>query len=236
MAAALKSYHKQMNVIIADWLTLAHQHYPIAVQNTRTVGQEIAQLLEWLEVRTPTPTRACLEKTYLLALLLPQPFWNTVLANAFISVTHISLKKHKFFLHKLSYDFIKLSSCTRKKEVVLFMKIFLYIFGGVIVSCYFGFSISMCVDSWQCSTRTKQADIIICKSLVQENDFMFLHSTSDFNAEFNPDTMSDFCHSFPKIRMKFWLRDPECKGKPFKRTDMLHKADETEAAVRTEPH
>ncbi|XP_075016323.1 hepatic triacylglycerol lipase [Calonectris borealis] len=49
MAAALKSQHKQINVIIADWLTFAHQHYPIAVQNTRFIGQEIADFLEWLE-------------------------------------------------------------------------------------------------------------------------------------------------------------------------------------------
>ncbi|XP_068000051.1 hepatic triacylglycerol lipase isoform X2 [Melanerpes formicivorus] len=49
MAAALKSQRKRINVIIADWLTLAHQHYPIAVQNTRYVGQEIADFLEWLE-------------------------------------------------------------------------------------------------------------------------------------------------------------------------------------------
>lgn len=51
MAAALKSQHKQLNVIIADWLTFAHQHYPIAVQNTRYIGQEIADFVEWLEVR-----------------------------------------------------------------------------------------------------------------------------------------------------------------------------------------
>lgn len=49
MAAALKSHHDPMNVIIADWLALAHQHYPIAVRNTRTTGHEIAQLLQWLE-------------------------------------------------------------------------------------------------------------------------------------------------------------------------------------------
>ncbi|XP_054692894.1 hepatic triacylglycerol lipase isoform X3 [Grus americana] len=49
MAAALKSQHKQINVVIADWLTFAHQHYPIAVQNTRYIGQEIADFLEWLE-------------------------------------------------------------------------------------------------------------------------------------------------------------------------------------------
>lgn len=57
MAAALKSQHKQINVIIADWLTFAHQHYPIAVQNTRYIGQEIADFLEWLEVRAPKSTR-----------------------------------------------------------------------------------------------------------------------------------------------------------------------------------
>lgn len=74
MAAALKSQRKQMNVIIADWLTLAHQHYPIAVRNTRTTGQEIAQFLQWLEVRTPRPTHLSLEKMYLLVLILPQPF------------------------------------------------------------------------------------------------------------------------------------------------------------------
>ncbi|XP_071424584.1 hepatic triacylglycerol lipase [Pithys albifrons albifrons] len=49
MAAALKSQQEPLNVLIADWLTLAHQHYPIAVQNTRHVGQEIAEFLEWLE-------------------------------------------------------------------------------------------------------------------------------------------------------------------------------------------
>ncbi|XP_048471882.1 hepatic triacylglycerol lipase [Rhincodon typus] len=49
MAAALKARLKDMNVIVVDWLTLAHQHYPIAVKNTRTVGHEIANLLDWLE-------------------------------------------------------------------------------------------------------------------------------------------------------------------------------------------
>lgn len=61
MAAALKSQHKQMNVIIADWLTSAHQHYPIAVQNTRYIGQEIADFLEWLEVRAPRSTEFALK-------------------------------------------------------------------------------------------------------------------------------------------------------------------------------
>ncbi|XP_078541291.1 hepatic triacylglycerol lipase [Lissotriton helveticus] len=50
MAAALKSHNKQYNVIIADWLTLAHQHYAIAVQNTRLIGRELAEFVEWLEL------------------------------------------------------------------------------------------------------------------------------------------------------------------------------------------
>ncbi|XP_016421391.1 hepatic triacylglycerol lipase isoform X3 [Sinocyclocheilus rhinocerous] len=49
LASALKSSEGSINVVIADWLTLAHHHYPIAVQNTRIVGQDIAHLLRWLE-------------------------------------------------------------------------------------------------------------------------------------------------------------------------------------------
>uniref|UniRef100_F6PXQ2 Hepatic triacylglycerol lipase n=1 Tax=Monodelphis domestica TaxID=13616 RepID=F6PXQ2_MONDO len=50
MATALRSQKSnQVNVIVADWMTLAHQHYAVAVRNTRHVGQEIANFLEWLE-------------------------------------------------------------------------------------------------------------------------------------------------------------------------------------------
>ncbi|XP_062998414.1 hepatic triacylglycerol lipase [Elgaria multicarinata webbii] len=49
LAEELKSQLTQTNVIITDWLAFAHAHYPIAVQNTRDIGQEIAQFLEWLE-------------------------------------------------------------------------------------------------------------------------------------------------------------------------------------------
>ncbi|XP_068131619.1 hepatic triacylglycerol lipase isoform X2 [Hyperolius riggenbachi] len=49
MASVLKSSEKQMNIIIVDWLQSAHQHYAVAVQNTRIVGLEVAEFLEWLE-------------------------------------------------------------------------------------------------------------------------------------------------------------------------------------------
>ncbi|XP_036758909.1 hepatic triacylglycerol lipase isoform X1 [Manis pentadactyla] len=50
MVAALKSQLAQpVNVGLADWITLAHHHYAIAVRNTRLVGREVAALLRWLE-------------------------------------------------------------------------------------------------------------------------------------------------------------------------------------------
>lgn len=50
LAAALKTSLRNVNVVISDWLSLAHQHYPIAVQSTRTVGKDIAHLLESIQV------------------------------------------------------------------------------------------------------------------------------------------------------------------------------------------
>ncbi|KAI5626320.1 hepatic triacylglycerol lipase precursor [Silurus asotus] len=55
LASALKSTHENINIVVSDWLPLAQQHYPIAVQNTRVVGQEIARLLMWLEDLTQFP-------------------------------------------------------------------------------------------------------------------------------------------------------------------------------------
>ncbi|KAM4039572.1 hepatic triacylglycerol lipase [Anomaloglossus baeobatrachus] len=49
MASAFKSSKKEINVIIVDWLISAHVHYPVAVQNARFIGLEIAEFLEWLE-------------------------------------------------------------------------------------------------------------------------------------------------------------------------------------------
>ncbi|XP_056428399.1 hepatic triacylglycerol lipase [Hyla sarda] len=49
MASAFKSSNKQINVIIVDWLSSAHVHYAVAVQNARFIGLEMAEFLEWLE-------------------------------------------------------------------------------------------------------------------------------------------------------------------------------------------
>ncbi|XP_053320882.1 hepatic triacylglycerol lipase [Spea bombifrons] len=49
MASVFKSRGKMINVIIVDWLSHAQQYYAIAAQNTRLIGLEIAEFLEWLE-------------------------------------------------------------------------------------------------------------------------------------------------------------------------------------------
>ncbi|XP_075714057.1 hepatic triacylglycerol lipase [Rhinoderma darwinii] len=49
MASAFKSSKRQINVIIVDWLSSAHAHYAVAVQNARFIGLEITEFLEWLE-------------------------------------------------------------------------------------------------------------------------------------------------------------------------------------------
>lgn len=51
LASVLKAHLIDINVVITDWLSLAHEHYPIAVQSTRTVGKDIAHLLQSLQVR-----------------------------------------------------------------------------------------------------------------------------------------------------------------------------------------
>ncbi|AWP01606.1 Hepatic lipase [Scophthalmus maximus] len=49
LATAIKTNLMDTNVVITDWLSLAHQHYPIAAKSTRTVGQDIAHLLQSLQ-------------------------------------------------------------------------------------------------------------------------------------------------------------------------------------------
>ncbi|XP_033972071.1 hepatic triacylglycerol lipase [Trematomus bernacchii] len=55
LATAMKSNLMNVNVVITDWLSLAHQHYPKAAQSTRTVGKDIAHLLHSLQVHYQFP-------------------------------------------------------------------------------------------------------------------------------------------------------------------------------------
>uniref|UniRef100_A0A3P9HCB3 Hepatic triacylglycerol lipase n=1 Tax=Oryzias latipes TaxID=8090 RepID=A0A3P9HCB3_ORYLA len=57
LAKALKSSRLDINVVITDWLSLAHQHYPRAVKSTRTVGKDIAHLLQTLQEDYRFPVR-----------------------------------------------------------------------------------------------------------------------------------------------------------------------------------
>lgn len=49
LGTALLSKRADVNVIITDWIPLAHQHYAVAVRNTRIVGKQIADFIQWLE-------------------------------------------------------------------------------------------------------------------------------------------------------------------------------------------
>uniref|UniRef100_A0A8C6CYP1 Lipase G, endothelial type n=1 Tax=Moschus moschiferus TaxID=68415 RepID=A0A8C6CYP1_MOSMO len=49
LVSALQTREKGANVVVVDWLPLAHQLYVDAVNNTRDVGHSIAQMLDWLQ-------------------------------------------------------------------------------------------------------------------------------------------------------------------------------------------
>ncbi|KAH0627817.1 hypothetical protein JD844_008270 [Phrynosoma platyrhinos] len=49
LVSALQEREKEANVVVVDWLPLAHQLYSYAVNYTRVVGKEVAKLLDWLE-------------------------------------------------------------------------------------------------------------------------------------------------------------------------------------------
>ncbi|XP_075596951.1 endothelial lipase isoform X2 [Balearica regulorum gibbericeps] len=49
LVSALQEREKDANVVVVDWLSLAHQLYTDAVNNTQIVGKSIARLLDWLQ-------------------------------------------------------------------------------------------------------------------------------------------------------------------------------------------
>lgn len=50
LVSALKTREKDSNVVVVDWLPLAHQLYIDAVNNSRVVGYSLAKMLDWLQV------------------------------------------------------------------------------------------------------------------------------------------------------------------------------------------
>lgn len=50
LVSALYEREHTANVIVVDWLNSAHNHYVVAAQNTKAVGQEIARFIDWIEV------------------------------------------------------------------------------------------------------------------------------------------------------------------------------------------
>lgn len=49
LVSALQTREKEANVVVVDWLPLAHQLYTDAVNNTRVVGYSVARMLDWLQ-------------------------------------------------------------------------------------------------------------------------------------------------------------------------------------------
>lgn len=49
LVAALQKREKDANVVVVDWLGLAHQLYTDAVNNTKVVGKAVARVLDWLQ-------------------------------------------------------------------------------------------------------------------------------------------------------------------------------------------
>ncbi|XP_041085328.1 lipoprotein lipase-like isoform X1 [Polyodon spathula] len=55
LVAALYEREHDANVIVVDWLNRAHQHYPVAAENTKLVGQDIARFIDWMEEKANFP-------------------------------------------------------------------------------------------------------------------------------------------------------------------------------------
>ncbi|XP_043576761.1 lipoprotein lipase-like [Chiloscyllium plagiosum] len=56
LVLALYEREADSNVVVVDWLTRAHQHYPVAAGNTKLVGRDIAHFVEWLKEELNFPS------------------------------------------------------------------------------------------------------------------------------------------------------------------------------------
>uniref|UniRef100_A0A8C0AX69 triacylglycerol lipase n=1 Tax=Buteo japonicus TaxID=224669 RepID=A0A8C0AX69_9AVES len=65
LVSALQKREKDANVVVVDWLSLAHQLYTDAVNNTQIVGKSIARLLDWLQV-TQVKNGLCCNNVHLI--------------------------------------------------------------------------------------------------------------------------------------------------------------------------
>lgn len=50
LVSAVMQRENEANVVIVDWLSMAQQLYPDAVNYTHAVGLDIAAMLNWLQV------------------------------------------------------------------------------------------------------------------------------------------------------------------------------------------
>lgn len=50
LVSALQTRESDANVVVVNWLPLAHQLYTDAVNNTSRVGHSVARMLDWLQV------------------------------------------------------------------------------------------------------------------------------------------------------------------------------------------
>lgn len=55
LVSALYEREHTANVIVVDWLDTAQNHYIVAAQSTKEVGQEIASFIDWIEETTNIP-------------------------------------------------------------------------------------------------------------------------------------------------------------------------------------
>uniref|UniRef100_A0A3B4AR93 triacylglycerol lipase n=1 Tax=Periophthalmus magnuspinnatus TaxID=409849 RepID=A0A3B4AR93_9GOBI len=55
LVTALYEREQTANVIVVDWLNSAQNHYVVAAQNTKAVGQEVAHFIDWIEEASNMP-------------------------------------------------------------------------------------------------------------------------------------------------------------------------------------